>query len=55
MKQTNLLKTFLLLCALVVGSTCAWADEESVDFTEQGYTNHSYHIQKFFRYAVSSS
>ena len=26
MKQTNLLKTFLLLCALVVGSTCAWAD-----------------------------
>ena len=39
MKQTNLLKTFLLLCALVVGSTCAWADEESVDFTEQGYTN----------------
>ena len=27
MKQTNLLKTFLLLCALVVGSTCAWADD----------------------------
>ena len=27
MKQTNLLKTFLLLCALIVGSTCAWADE----------------------------
>ena len=26
MKQTNLLKTFLLLCALIVGSTCAWAD-----------------------------
>ncbi len=25
MKQTNLLKTFLLLCALIVGSTCAWA------------------------------
>ena len=31
MKQTNLLKTFLLLCALVVGSTCAWAD--TVTFT----------------------
>ena len=30
MKQTNLLKTFLLLCALVVGSTCAWADYEEV-------------------------
>ena len=28
MKQTNLLKTFLLLCALVVGSTCAWADDK---------------------------
>ena len=33
MKQTNLLKTFLLLCALVVGSTCAWADEATFDFT----------------------
>ena len=30
MKQTNLLKTFLLLCALIVGSTCAWADYEEV-------------------------
>ena len=30
MKQTNLLKTFLLLCALVVGSTCAWADDEEI-------------------------
>ena len=28
MKQTNLLKTFLLLCALIVGSTCAWADDD---------------------------
>ena len=36
MKQTNLLKTFLLLCALVVGSTCAWADDDpelTLDFT----------------------
>ena len=30
MKQTNLLKTMLLLCALIVGSTCAWADYEEV-------------------------
>ena len=28
MKQTNLLKTFLLLCALVVGSTSSWAVEQ---------------------------
>ena len=33
MKQTNLLKTFLLLCALVVGSTCAWADVSTLTFT----------------------
>ena len=33
MKQTNLLKTFLLLCALIVGSTCAWADESSYTIT----------------------
>ena len=36
MKQTNLLKTFLLLCALIVGSTCAWADDDpelTLDFT----------------------
>ena len=42
MKQTNLLKTFLLLCALVVGSTCAWADYEEVytlDGTITGGTN----------------
>ena len=32
MKQTNLLKTFLLLCALVVGSTCAWADTKELTF-----------------------
>ena len=30
MKQTNLLKTFLLLCALVVGSTCAWAADVEI-------------------------
>ena len=45
MKQTNLLKTFLLLCALVVGSTCAWADDPKVTFTfsdiaeESGWTS----------------
>ena len=33
MKQTNLLKTFLLLCALIVGSTCAWADVSTLTFT----------------------
>ena len=33
MKQTNLLKTLLLLCALIVGSTCAWADESSYTIT----------------------
>ena len=27
MKKTLLLKTLLLLCALIVGSTSAWADE----------------------------
>ncbi len=32
MKQTNLLKTFLLLCALIVGSTCAWADSYTITF-----------------------
>ena len=32
MKQTNLLKTFLLLCALIVGSTCAWADDYDVTY-----------------------
>ena len=36
MKQTNLLKTFLLLCALIVGSTCAWADEEIATATFNG-------------------
>ena len=35
MKQTNLLKTFLLLCALVVGSTCAWADSNEEIFANQ--------------------
>ena len=41
MKQTNLLKTFLLLCALVVGSTCAWATEKSytLTFKTSGTTN----------------
>ena len=45
MKQTNLLKTFLLLCALVVGSTCAWADTtKTFDFSfttigTEGWTN----------------
>ena len=33
MKQTNLLKTFLLLCALIVGSTCAWADGADWSYT----------------------
>ena len=36
MKQTNLLKTFLLLCALIVGSTCAWADSYTITFKETG-------------------
>ena len=41
MKQTNLLKTFLLLCALIVGSTCAWADESSytITFKDSGTSN----------------
>ena len=45
MKQTNLLKTFLLLCALIVGSTCAWADTtKTFDFSfttigTEGWTN----------------
>ena len=34
MKQTNLLKTFLLLCALVVGSTCAWAADKITDYSD---------------------
>lgn len=34
-----LLKSILLLCALITGSTSAWADSESVTFSEQGYTN----------------
>ena len=31
MKQTNLLKTFLLLCAMVVGGS-AWADSYTITF-----------------------
>ena len=41
MKQTNLLKTFLLLCALVVGSTCAWADTYTYNFSSGGTHNSS--------------
>ena len=42
MKQTNLLKTFLLLCALVVGSTCAWADELYYTLAPIAGTNNAY-------------
>lgn len=38
MKQTNLLKTFLLLCALIVGSTCAWADTTIYSWDGTGST-----------------
>ena len=43
MKHLNLLKSTLLLCALIVGSTSVWADEEPVvtaDFTAKT-TGHS--------------
>ena len=39
MGKTTLLKSMLLLCALVVGSTCAWADSETITFSTLGYTN----------------
>ena len=41
MKKTILFKTMLLLCALIVGSSSAWADEEpdvTYDFTGNGWT-----------------
>ena len=42
MKQTNLLKTFLLLCALVVGSTCAWADSnEEISASQFGFSSNT--------------
>jgi hypothetical protein len=39
MKHFNLLKTTLLLCALIVGSLSGWAADETIDFTAQGFTN----------------
>jgi len=33
------LKTMALLALLLIGAGSAWADEESVDFTKQGYSN----------------
>jgi len=39
MKKSLLLKSLLLLCALVVGSGTMWATDETIDFTAQGYTN----------------
>ena len=35
MKKTNLFKTMLLLCALIVGSSSAWADTKTEDFEKQ--------------------
>ena len=34
MKKTLLLKTLLLLCVLIVGSTSAWADNSTLSFTK---------------------
>lgn len=34
-----LLKSILLLCALITGTSSSWADNESVTFSAQGYTN----------------
>ena len=42
MKQTNLLKTFLLLCALVVGSTCAWVTTIGTEGWTNSYADHEY-------------
>ena len=38
MKKTLLLKTLLLLCILIVGSTSAWATDYSYTFSSQQYT-----------------
>lgn len=35
MKKSLLMKTFLLLFVLVVGSTCAWADTSTLTFTQK--------------------
>ena len=40
MKKTNLFKTVLLLCALIVGSMNGWATDDpevTLDFTSQSY------------------
>lgn len=39
MKHFNLLKTTLLLCALIVGSLSSWAADETIVFSDLGYTN----------------
>ncbi|MBQ6767510.1 MAG: hypothetical protein IJP46_02435 [Prevotella sp.] len=41
MKHFGLLKQFLLLFALIVGSTSVWAEDvtETINLSEQGYTN----------------
>ena len=39
MKKLHLLKTMLLLCALIVGSSSVWAEEETITLSEQGYSN----------------
>lgn len=39
MKQTNFLTKLFLLCALIVGSTSVWADEEVITLNDQGYSN----------------
>lgn len=38
MKKIYLLKTVFLLCALVAGSN-VWAQDETIDFSSQGYSN----------------
>lgn len=39
MKHFTFLKPMLLLCALIVGVGNAWAADETIDFTAQGYSN----------------
>ena len=39
MKKSLLMKTMLLLWALIVGSSSVWADEETITLSEQGYDN----------------
>ena len=39
MKKLLLLKSVLLLCALIVGSGSVWAADETITFSEQGYGN----------------